>query len=287
MSAPSLQTPLIPDSLRVTIESRLAKGEIDLPVLPEVAQKVVVATRDQDVDLRKIAKLIARDASMAAHVLRLANSALLNAGVPIVSLQQALNRLGLSRVRQVALMIACETSVFSIPGRMDEARRMFRTSLGAALVAAEIAKRRRRNVEEGYLAGLFHGVGQPVLLQLLMRLERDAATTWPDEVIEKVQETYHSSVGCQLLKSWGLAATLQDAVLNQRQPTAAPATIGDLAWTTHLAALIAAATLAGVPLTEQELSSNPATLALGFYPEETAALVSYAANLESLIQEIA
>src|SRR5262245_25920746 len=46
-----------------------------LPSPPEIAQRMLVAVNHEDTDVRKLAALISRDQSVAARLLRLANSA--------------------------------------------------------------------------------------------------------------------------------------------------------------------------------------------------------------------
>src|SRR5262249_18885971 len=132
---------------------RIAEGVFELPMLPEVASMVVAATQNESSDARRLARMIHRDAALAGHVLKLANSPLYAPTVPIVSLQQAVSRLGMKRIREMAYVAACQAKVFRVPGQEERARRLFRHSVAAAVFAQEIARLRRWNVDEAFLCG--------------------------------------------------------------------------------------------------------------------------------------
>src|SRR5258708_12287382 len=151
--------------LRRRLGQRLDAGGLELPLLPEVAAEVVALTASEDSDTGRRAEVSRRDASMTAHGLRLANSPLYRPRSPIVSLQQALSRLGMSQIRQIALTVSCKQRVFRARGYEAEVHRTFRHSFATGLMAQEIAPARGWNAEEAFLPGLLHDVGRPVLLQ--------------------------------------------------------------------------------------------------------------------------
>src|SRR3982751_4060385 len=79
----------------------IAAGKVELPTIPAVVQKLIVALRDPEVDTRKIGQAIAQDPVLSAKVLRLANSsffggqrsmASIDAAIALIG-TQALNRL--------------------------------------------------------------------------------------------------------------------------------------------------------------------------------------------------
>src|SRR5262245_19202607 len=108
--------PVLTARFEEALRARVA-GELDVPVLSTTATRVLANSRDENGDLDELTELIASDQSLAAHVLRVANSAGQAPLVPILSLHQAIGRLGLATVGDVAIAIALKERVFSVPGR--------------------------------------------------------------------------------------------------------------------------------------------------------------------------
>jgi len=75
----------------------------ELPSPPEIAQRVMVAVNREDSNANKLSQLIARDQSLTARLLRLANSAFFAVRAHVTSIPQAVTLLGFMRVRDIAL----------------------------------------------------------------------------------------------------------------------------------------------------------------------------------------
>src|SRR5262245_42990140 len=69
-----------------------------LPSAPEVAQRMLVAVNREEARVQDLAKLIARDQSLTAALLRLANSAFFALRTKVTSIPQAVTLLGFGRV---------------------------------------------------------------------------------------------------------------------------------------------------------------------------------------------
>ena len=79
----------------------------NLPTLPVVIQKLKQAVADPNADSARIAKIIADDPAMMARILKVVNSVLYGASVPINSLQMAVARMGLNAVNNIAMSFSC------------------------------------------------------------------------------------------------------------------------------------------------------------------------------------
>jgi putative nucleotidyltransferase with HDIG domain len=185
---------------------------LELPVLPEVASQVVQLCNRETVDLREVAGLVKRDPAMAGHLMRMANSPLYAPPTPLVSIDQVVSRLGLAKVREIALVISCQSKVFQVAGFEAKVRMQFRHSLAAGLFAQEIARSRRLNVEEAFLCGLLHDVGQPVLLQAIVDLGQAAGLVLERGAVETACAMLHARVGASLVAHWSLPVRLADAI---------------------------------------------------------------------------
>lgn len=261
--------------LRTSLEERIERRDLELPVLPRAAQEVLRLSADDDCDLRRIADVVRSDPTLAAHVLRVVNSPLFRARTPVVSLAQALARLGAVRVRQVMLVIACEARALRTKGRERAAQAWLAHALDAAFFAQEIARVRRQSVEEGFLCGLLHDVGVPVLWQATAELRDRRGPKEPGpsrEEEDAVVEALHARVGAMVAQHWELPPrivgilAMHHAPLERGSCDAAPF---------GRAALILADLLAEGG--EEALGSEAARAAvesLELYPEEIAAVLS-------------
>lgn len=62
------------EQLEQALLKKLERGDIELPLLPQVASQVMALTSDPSADAAKLSALIHQDQALAAHVLRIANS---------------------------------------------------------------------------------------------------------------------------------------------------------------------------------------------------------------------
>ncbi|MFO0617172.1 MAG: HDOD domain-containing protein [Polyangiaceae bacterium] len=201
-------------TLRDELLSALRNSELALPRLSETVQRVCASASDDRFDARSFADLIRRDAGLAGEVLRVANSPLFAARSPISSLQQAVSRLGMRQVRDIAVIVSMRARVFHVRGFEAELRAMFRHGLATGLYAQEIARMRRLAVEDAFLAGLFHDVGKPVLLQAIVDHRSRAAQAVdgdPRTALALVDEL-HEVAGRALAVAWSLSPALTELI---------------------------------------------------------------------------
>jgi putative nucleotidyltransferase with HDIG domain len=272
-SEPTGTTPFFVRELR----SRFGRGAIELPVLADVAQRVMLVTERADVDARQLADLVRSDAAFAAHLLRIANSPAYAARTPIVSLQQAVSRLGMGTLRGIAVIISCKTRAFHVEGRETLVRELFRHSLVAALHAREIARIRRLNVEDAFLAGLLHDVGRPALIQAAIDLEAELGVApLTDAELSLIVGGLHEEVGEGMTRAWGLAPRLSETIRYHHHPElakdASAAALVQLAdeLSHHAAPMRSPDSPRCVSV--DDLSHHPALATLNLYPEDLEAL---------------
>jgi len=260
------QRPGADDPLEILIE-RLDSGELELPVIPEAAAEVLEACRDDENGARQVAEIMQRDPSLAGHALRLSNSAAYGGTTPIVSLSQAISRLGLSTVSEITLAVALKGRVFSVPRFDAQIRVLWVHSAGAGIWAREIARMRRRNVEGAFLCGLLHDVGRPVILQALVDIERELGRTFSDEAFEAAADDLHPAVGATLVRRWSLPDWMADAIAFHHDPAAATEH-RDQVLTTALADQLAHWSLEGDDEDFEVIRTLPILEPLNLYPED-------------------
>jgi HD-like signal output (HDOD) protein len=226
------------------LDSSVAAGELDVPIFPEAARKVIDACEKEDCDMRHLAEIVRRDPALSAQFLRLANSPAFGSRSAIVSLPQALARLGTSQTRQIALLVSCRAGVFACAARKDAAQRLRTHAVATAFWAQEIARQRRMNVEEAFLCGLLEDVAMPTLWQLAATVEKTSAPASPGEV-DRHLARLHDGVGADIAFRWGLPARVVSAIrLHHATPEAIAAAGGGAALEATVATVQLADTLA-------------------------------------------
>lgn len=270
MSVALTQKPAVKSETILEALLALKDGDnCDLPMLPEVAAQLLTLTSDVDCNASDIVPLIKRDQSLTSHLLRIANSLRYNTGVTVSSVQQAVARLGLLAVREIVVLISCKCRIFDVPEFESYVRKSFRHSLTTAAFSQEIARTRRVNVEEAFLAGLLHDVGRPVLFQALAdRRKMHGMIATDDEVLLAADE-FRIPLAARLIKRWDMSERVVETVLYQSTPLDAPACLMQAA-TLNLAIHLADQTLN--PNTDEPSDSAPHPMleALSLYPEQFA-----------------
>jgi len=222
--------------LRTRFIKHLEEGKLVLPLLPDTAASVINLCGDDDCDAEKLAALIQRDVSLAGHVLRISNSAAYAPSEPIVSLTQAVSRLGFSAMCGIAIGVAVQGKMFKVNGHEEELKRLWRHCAAAGAWAKEVARLRRRNVEGAFLCGLLHDIGKPIILQSVIDLTRAQALKATPEELTALMDEFHAQVGAKMLTSWDMPDWMVAAVEHHHdyeaagdfKDEAATACLGDL-----------------------------------------------------------
>lgn len=194
------------------ITQRINQDDIEVPMLPEVANKVMRLTNDPESDINDLAKLIQSDQSLAGHVMRIANSALYSPNATLVSLQQAITRLGMRVIADIALAASVNSKMFNAPGYEKHIQTELQFSLMAGLWAKEIARACRRNVEAAFLAGLLHDIGRPVCIQVVTEVAKSLKLDVPQNMMLELEQHFQRSLGISVVHQWEMPALVRDVV---------------------------------------------------------------------------
>jgi putative nucleotidyltransferase with HDIG domain len=223
MAAGSIAEPelRLPEWLRAALQARLAE-EVGLPVLPATACRVMAACQEERSELGELAELVTHDQALAAHVLRVANSVAYAPKAPILSLRQALTRLGLSTVSDIAIALAIRQRVFSVPGHEDRIRQLWLHSTATACYAQDVALLLKHDMEHAFLCGLLHDVGMPIVMQAICDLVRAGSCgPVPPAVMEAAMREFHCAFGGRMAQRWRLGPQVSTAIYHHHDPAGA------------------------------------------------------------------
>jgi putative nucleotidyltransferase with HDIG domain len=190
----------------------------ELPLLPAVVSEVLALNANSDDYFDRLLHLAERDPPFAISVLRCANSASSAPLTAIVSLEQAVTRLGTQRCAGLILAMAV-IKVF-VP-RSEAQRNLWIHSLQTALFARMFCQRIpavKSNPGQAYLCGLLHDIGRFVQFEGapadLTRVD-DMHWASPQELIDAERSALgydHSLLGWHACTKWSLPATIGEVV---------------------------------------------------------------------------
>jgi putative nucleotidyltransferase with HDIG domain len=274
MSQTTKQILRLPGWLHDIVERHLEQ-DLELPVLPEAAVRVTSMCEDEKTDAKAIEGVLERDPSLAAHVLRVANSSAYAPKEPIVSLQQAVSRLGLAAIRNIVLGVSLQGRVFKAAGQQTRVRSIWVHSAVTAAFGREIARKLRRNVEAAFLCGLLHDIGRPVVLQATLdTLAHRSKEPLPAALLETAMDEFHEECAGRMVRSWKLAEWTEAVVANHHHPERATPH-EEQAYITRLADELADWAL-DTSKTPEDFGCDAAVVdALNLYPEDVAKLLAY------------
>ena len=192
----------------------------NLPSLPQVLLKLIDTCDKDDIALSELSDIIIKDASISSRVLTLVNSSYFNLNSAFANIDQAVVYLGADTIKNIAVTASVQ-QVFS-KLRKNEHLSMSRfwwDSFSSAIYAKRIARQiTYANVEEAYLAGLLHDLGELLLWMnfpeecavIQNKVESSSAQCKAEE--EQIGVN-HCEAGAWLVKQWKLNSFIADTVL--------------------------------------------------------------------------
>jgi len=179
----------------------LLTGDLNLPSLPDVAQRIQQAFADNLVTAETVGVIIQSDPVITAKMIMVANSALYGGRAPIESLQQAVVRLGLENTRKLVMTYAIKELFNSETSEMkSHMHAVWKHSQHVASLCRLLADSLDGfDVEQAQLAGLVHDIGEVAILQYAQQHEelRDN----PEKLLEAVKSMRPQITG-MLLEQW-------------------------------------------------------------------------------------
>ncbi len=266
--------------LEQQIRVDITAGKIKLPVLPAVATEVLSSSLDDSSDAARLAELIQQDQSLASHVLRVVNSPAFRGSTEIVALQQAIARLGMVRIREIALTASLKNAMASkgsFQELMDEA---WRQGLAAGLWSKEVARATRRNVEQAYLCGLLHNIGQSFVAVDLGK--REPALALSDAAY--LMQSLGREAGVALVTAWQLPPMVSTCITFLGHFAAADTDADDVA-VVEAGCAIALASL-DEALDAEAVVQGLAVQHLNLYPDDVETLLSFSENIQSTLESM-
>jgi HD-like signal output (HDOD) protein len=238
----TIKKPFIPPQLFELVERTCQVGEAladrrlaqvlgqlgALPALPKTYSSLSEMTRDPNVSLAAVAKVVEADPSITAAVLRIINSAYFGLPRRVSSVGETVRYLGIQPLKNIVLTV----EVFEGLATGQTAAAMQQDAIARACAMREVLGRTPM-AEAAFASGVLADVGA---LLLVTRLPIDAqaikkmvaAGRVPWEAERERLGCNHAELGAAILSRWNLPSAMVEAVaLHHAPPESAPApTIG-------------------------------------------------------------
>lgn len=200
----------------------------ELPSPRGVALELMRLAHKDDVAIAQLARLAQADPALAGRLIRAANSPALGVRRPTASLTEAMLRLGVSAVRQLAVAFSLLEHYASGPCGAFDYRRFWTESLLRALAGQTLAARLRLAApEEAFTCGLLAQVGRLGLATAYPAQYAEVLRAAPDEddalrAAERARLALdHVALTVSMLQSWGMPPPLLQAIEAHFAPPAA------------------------------------------------------------------
>jgi HD-like signal output (HDOD) protein len=189
------------NELTIQLFQDLISGNLSLPSLPNVAQRIQQAFADDAVNAESICTIIQSDPAITAKLIMIANSALYRGQAQIESLQQAVVRLGLETTRkQVMTYVVKELFQSKTSDMKTHMQKLWKHSQHVACLCRLMANHLQGfDLEQAQLAGLIHDLGEVAILQYAQ--QNDELRENP-ELLLKAVESLRPQITGMLLNQW-------------------------------------------------------------------------------------
>jgi putative nucleotidyltransferase with HDIG domain len=138
--------------------------------------------------------------------------------MPIVSVRDAIVRIGLSNVNDIVMMVVTSSTMFRIRGFDEHVSRVTSRFPATALAARLIASALRLPVESAFTAGLLHDIGDLILLDHCAKTGKVRSEMVQEPVFYSViidaLHANHAKVGAAVCTVWKLPSSTVEAALH-------------------------------------------------------------------------
>ena len=200
----------IPEPLRSPIESLFRGENLKLPVLSASISKLLNTYNSDTPDMEVIAKLVSTDQSLAAHVLRISNSSAYAPVNELVTIDDAVRRLGIRAIGDMAIghmvlngLAIRENLVL---------KKLWRQAAVSGLYAYRIGMAIGLRGKATLMPGLMMDVGRPLAFGLLADAEKLIGEEIEPDTKAYLADLLHTELGARLVSEWNLPKEVGAAV---------------------------------------------------------------------------
>ena len=198
----------------------------DLPIFSASVNRISKISENPDSDAMQLSMEVMKDASLSVKMLRLSNSVHYNRGqAKIGSISQAVMVLGFDTIKNISLSLKLLDSLSQGDHELDINSMLVHAYLSAAFMREMAIKAGVDNIEQSYLCGLMHNLGEMIVAYAMpdqymavVRLCEEKGKRWPAAQRE-VLSCGFDDIAQDLLSDWGFPTEIKNTLGIQKQPS--------------------------------------------------------------------
>ncbi len=197
-----------------------------IPSAPKTYLELIDLLHSPAASVASVGDVIARDPSLSAKVLQMANSAFFALPQTVSSPAHAATILGLDTLKALVLAanVASELSREQIASFPIESLWAHSLRVGTrARKLCEIEGTEKMVADQAFIAGMLHDIGKLLLAMNAPTEYRqvlsDSGVYPAHEIESRLWDVSHSEVGGYVIGIWGLPTAIVDAVFNHHRPS--------------------------------------------------------------------
>lgn len=195
------------NALLTILVEKINNDTMVLPTLPAIALKIRKTAEDPNANLNRMAEVIKLDPSLSVRMIKIANSAYLGGRVKVESIQQAVTRIGLTQIKNIATALAMEQLYVSknevIKKYLDQIWKRNINVMANAMALFQLyiirTKTRDLDIDVMTLAALLHNIG---VLPILTEAERYAETYANPKFLNQAIHKLAGRIGGAITREW-------------------------------------------------------------------------------------
>ncbi len=210
-------------------KTQIQFSEVHLPESPEIISEFNKIVDDPNSSANDIAAVVSRSPSLAALLLKIANSAAYGCVSKIDTLSRAVAILGTREVGVLAMVISSVQFFRDIPKDLIDMSAFLRHSLSCGLLSRILgAQAKMPHTERLFLAGLLHDIGRlvwyryfPEQAKLVLNMARNTGLSIY-EIEKECMGISHTQIAGCLLNKWKFPDTLINGIVFHHNPLRSP-----------------------------------------------------------------
>lgn len=194
--------------------NELLKDDIKLPSPPNIAIRILDASKKEDASFDELAKIISSDPALTVKILMVVNSSFYALPQKIDNLEKALSILGLRTVKNLALSFVIVNGWTNSPEDEFDFDFFWKRSVTAAVASSLTSTLLNCKNDDAFVLGLLQDIGVAAMYfcrkdDYLKVLDEKKISEASVEVVEKnIFGFDHQELGSEMLRAWGLPETI-------------------------------------------------------------------------------
>ena len=258
-------TPISADIFHELVK-RISNHSLHLASLPDLIIKVNNVLSDERKGVNDVAKVIQSEVALSTRIMHIANSPAIRSSKQITSITEAINRLGMDLIKNLAICVSLKDKFNSKDlVHADLMHTAMATSIQRSVIGMLISKYLvpTSSSEVALIGGLVSQLGHTVIIKYID--EQKELKHLSKDVIIGILDKYGAEVSELILCIWGFPTSIIDALFSRVVP--------NLATPTTNADVLALAT-AYITRTEETEVFATITEIISLHPEEYKAIKS-------------